>query len=127
MAGSLYEREMQDEALARLVAQEDLIEEAAELIAKTMQRENLSKAQLARRVGTSKAHITQLLAGTRNMTLRTLADLMYRMGKRVLLAGTDRRDVEWERSMQCVVVLPAQTAQYKWKDSTLLQGNVGAA
>lgn len=48
---------------------------ATELICELMQKKNVSRADLAKRIGKSKAFITQVLHGTRNMTLRTLADL----------------------------------------------------
>ena len=85
---TLYEREIQDPEMARLMAQEEVIEEATELIAKTMTEQNVAKVELARRVGTSKANITQLLGGSRNMTLRTFADLMHAMGEEVVLIST---------------------------------------
>jgi len=55
--------------------QELLLVSATELICELMQKKNVSRADLAKRIGKSKAFITQVLRGTRNMTLRTLADL----------------------------------------------------
>ena len=51
-------------------------------IAETMEKSNITKADLARTLGTSRAYITQLFAGTRNVTLSTLADLAWACGRR---------------------------------------------
>lgn len=124
---TLYERELQDKEMARLFAQEQLIEEAGELVAVTMQREGVSKAELARRIGTSKAHITQLLAGSRNMTLRTLADLMHAMHERVLLASTSSADVHRADIVCSMVKVRAPVVLHRWEDSKLLAGAAGNA
>ncbi len=123
---TLYERELQDKEMARLFAQEELIEEAGELVAVTMQRERVSKAELARRIGTSKAHITQLLAGSRNMTLRTLADLMHAMHERVLLASTSSAEAH-RQDIVCLIVKQDPTiVPHRWVDSGAFTG-VGTA
>lgn len=68
---------------ARLYAQEDLLLSASEAIWEAMGARGLTKADIARMTGQSKAHITQLLNGGRNMTLRTLADIAHTMGLKV--------------------------------------------
>ncbi len=92
MSDDLLHRELESEGFARIFAQEKLIEEATELIASTMQDCDVSKADLAERLGTSRSHITQLLRGSRNMTLRTLADIMHALNKEVMLVSADRDD-----------------------------------
>lgn len=74
------EREVSYEQLKE---QERLILEATELIAQRMEEQGVSKAELARRIGRSRAYLTQLLTGSRNMTLRTLADLASALEFRV--------------------------------------------
>jgi transcriptional regulator with XRE-family HTH domain len=60
----------------RLFAEERLIALAAEEIWEAMNRgKTVSKVDLASALGTSKAFVSQLLTGSRNMTLRTLADI----------------------------------------------------
>lgn len=63
-----------------LVAQETLILEATETIVGLMNEQNVSRLELSRRLGRTKAFVSQVLAGDRNMTLRTLADLAYALG-----------------------------------------------
>jgi transcriptional regulator with XRE-family HTH domain len=59
----------------RLQRQEKLIVEVTEAIAKVLNESNISQAELARRLGTTKGYVSQLLNGGRNLTLRTLADV----------------------------------------------------
>jgi predicted nucleotidyltransferase/DNA-binding XRE family transcriptional regulator len=63
--------------------QERLVLEATDRISEAMEEAGISKADLARMLGTSRAHVSTLLSGERNMTLRTLADLAYVLGRRV--------------------------------------------
>jgi transcriptional regulator with XRE-family HTH domain len=58
-----------------LFNQEELILEVTELLASVMNANNISKAELAKRLNKSKAFVTQCLSGSQNLTLRTLADL----------------------------------------------------
>lgn len=66
---------------ARLVAQEVLVCRVAEAIWKTMEECGVSKAELAKRVGTTQSSITQMLSGSRNMTLQTLSDICFVLGQ----------------------------------------------
>lgn len=84
-----------------LLAEEDLIIAVTEAIAAEMHRQGKTKADLATHLGKSKAYVTQLLCGSRNMTLRTLADIAFALGRRpeVLLAAGDK-DNRWETQSQ---------------------------
>jgi len=66
----------------RLYEQERLVLWVSEALARAMAENGLSKADLAQRLGTSRAHITQVLSGSRNMTLRTVADLAWACNQR---------------------------------------------
>ena len=63
-----------------LLRQEELILEATERLASVMAEKEISKAELARRIGKSKSYVTQCLNGSSNLTLRTLADLFGALG-----------------------------------------------
>jgi len=69
----------------RLVAQETLIADATELICDVMERQGVSRLDLARRLGKSKGFVSQILTGERNMTLRTFADVLFALGHRAEL------------------------------------------
>lgn len=57
------------------LARQDLIVSVTEQIWEALEASEMSKADLARALQTSKSNVTQLLDGTRNMTLSTLADI----------------------------------------------------
>ena len=66
----------------RRYEEERLILWTTEAIWKAMDDGGLTRAELAERLGTSRANVTQLLSGTRNMTLRSLAGLAHACGLR---------------------------------------------
>lgn len=70
----------ESEANANLVAEELLIAEVTEAIWQAMENEGCSKTELAKRMGASKGHVSKLLNGSRNLTLRTLADICHALG-----------------------------------------------
>ena len=64
----------------RLFQQERVIMEVTELICALMEEEHVFKADLAKRLNTSKANVTQMLDGRRNMTIRTVSDVLFHLG-----------------------------------------------
>lgn len=66
---------------------ERLILNATELILELMEHEGLTRSELAERIGKSKGHVSQLLNGERNMTLRTLAEIAHAVGHRIELGA----------------------------------------
>lgn len=56
-----------------------------------MTEQGVSKAALARRLGKSRAYVTQTLAGDRNMTLRTLASFADALGADATIAIEPRQ------------------------------------
>ncbi len=78
MAGDLPNEWLDESAEhSRAYLEEGLILETTEAICEALEKRQLSKADLASRLGTSKAHVTQLLNGGRNMTLRTFAGIAF--------------------------------------------------
>ena len=76
----------------RMLRQEELILDVTERFEALLMDKAVSRTELARRLGRSKAFVTQLLAGDRNLTLRTIADLCDALGVApalVLDAGAD--------------------------------------
>jgi len=63
----------------RLFEQERVIVDVTEMICKLMERANISRKDLAEKLGTSQANVTQMLNGARNMTLRTVSDVLFSM------------------------------------------------
>ena len=73
MARTWFERRHITPRQRLLFEQERAVLLATEEILKLMEHEGISKADLAKALGKSKAYVTQALSGGRNMTLRTLA------------------------------------------------------
>ncbi len=67
----------------QLLREEELIVAVTEALSAAMEEDGVKKAQLAERLGKTKGFVTQLLAGGRNLTLRTIANLAGALGYRV--------------------------------------------
>jgi predicted nucleotidyltransferase/antitoxin component HigA of HigAB toxin-antitoxin module len=83
MNAKWIERQSATPEARRLYEQERLVAWATERISEAMEEGEVSRADLARLLETSRANVTALLSGARNMTLRTLADVASALGKRV--------------------------------------------
>ena len=82
-----YKKTMETASGRRLSRQEQLLFDATELISRALANERISRAELAKRIGKSKAYVTQVLRGQNNMTLRTLSDLANALGYDVELGA----------------------------------------
>lgn len=76
---------MEDAEFRRLLAVEALAAGAAELIARLMADQAVSRAEFARRLGKSRAWVTQLLSGKGNLTVKTLAEAAFVLGSELRL------------------------------------------
>lgn len=88
--------DMDDPEFRKLLAQEDLILEVTEVLCGLLEREKVSRKELADRLRKTKGFVSQLLNGGRNLTLRTVADILHVLGYKVTLKPekleTQRRD-----------------------------------
>jgi len=90
----------------RVYARESLMMNVTEDILVTMEDRNISKVGLAKLLGKSKAFVTQMLGGSRNMTLRTLSDIAFALDAEVSITFTSRKKIvdidfnnnQWESS-----------------------------
>lgn len=89
---------MEDPEYRRLYAIEGLVTDAAELVARLMHEQGLNKAQLARRLGKSRAWVTHLLSGKANMTMRTFAEVVHLLGTQVCLSTQPQPSAREQRS-----------------------------
>jgi len=80
---ALLERYLKDDQFARLLAQEELILEMTETLCELLQKENITRQALAERLGKSKGFVSQVLNGGRNLTLRTIADILNVLGYKI--------------------------------------------
>jgi transcriptional regulator with XRE-family HTH domain len=94
---TLLDKYMEDPEFAKLMAQGDLIMEVTETLCELLEREKVSRKELADRLGKSKGFVSQLLNGGRNLTLRTVADILYVLGYKVSLTAYKEK-IHGERS-----------------------------
>ncbi len=59
----------------RLLRQEELILDVTEALCDALESEGVKRTELAQRLGKTKGFVSQLLSGSRNLTLRTIADV----------------------------------------------------
>lgn len=85
MAATIINDDMHDAEFRRLLAQEELILEVTEVLCGLLDEEKISKKELADRLGKTKGFVSQLLNGGRNLTLRTVADILHVLGYKVAL------------------------------------------
>lgn len=83
MSKTLVEQFTSSDEGMKLFQQEKLILEFTEMICSLMNESHMSRSELADKLGTSQSHITQVLDGNRNMTLKTASDLAWALGKTV--------------------------------------------
>ena len=68
----------------QLLREEEVILEVSEVISEAMQRRGRNKSGLAKALGKSKGFASQILAGNRNLTLRTIADIADALDCRIV-------------------------------------------
>jgi transcriptional regulator with XRE-family HTH domain len=103
--------DMNDPEFRKLLAQEELILEVTETICDILENEKISRKELADRLGKSKGFISQLLNGGRNLTLRTVADILYVLGYKVSLTPHKIHGETIETSVRQKEVHGAKEAQ----------------
>lgn len=64
----------------KVYAREDLVYNVTEDILVIMEDMGINKKELADKLGKSRAYITQILSGSRNMTLGTFSDICFSLG-----------------------------------------------
>ena len=86
------ERQTRTPEARRRYEQERLILWTTEAICEAMEEQGLDRAAVAGKLGTSRANVTQLLSGSRNMTLRSLAGLAHACGMRAEISLDELTD-----------------------------------
>jgi len=108
MGTALIDKLTYDSEEMKFYLQEKLILEMTEIIAQLMQKKNVKKVELAERLGRSKGYITQLLNGRANMTLKTVADVLWALDYRMTVSV---QPLESEKSTEFI-------GQYDWPHGT---------
>jgi transcriptional regulator with XRE-family HTH domain len=112
MSKSQIEKLVEDEEGMRLFQQERLILSATERICEVMEEKGFNRKKLAEALGTTKSFVTQLLDGTRNMTLRTLSDVFLVLGYAI-----DIHTKELDESIHCPTELVLHLDVPSWSDN----------
>lgn len=73
---TLLDERLRDPENARLFAEENFVVEVTERLCEVMEKLKVSRAELACRLGTTRANITQMLGG-RNVSIRTVAAVAH--------------------------------------------------
>lgn len=68
----------------------------SEIVWGLMEDENVHQAELARRVGKSRAYLTKVLRGSTNFTLESVASILFALGYRLKMS-VERRDTVHRR------------------------------
>jgi len=90
---------------ARQMAEEGLIFDVSQQLFEVMEKDGVTKAELAKRLDCSKAYVTKLLRGPSNMTLRKVAEVFHALGRVIKLKAAPKdEETEWE----CVRTRPAR-------------------
>jgi len=96
---SIYESFKAEPRRGRLLAEEEFILEVTEKLVEYLNRGNVSRTELANRLGVTKGYVTQILSGGKNLTLRTIADVAEALGYEPKLKLRKRKQRE---KLQCV-------------------------
>lgn len=91
----------------RMLREEELILHFTETITNALEESGLSRADLAARLGKSRAFVSQALSGGRNLTIRTIADFLDALDQQLLIASVPR-----SQGTSCMVL--REPAQFGW-------------
>lgn len=94
----------------RIDQQEWLVLQISLHIDKLMEQQNVNRVELARRLGTGKSYVTQLLDGS-NMTLRKVADVMMALDSSLTV---DTVSQGFETTIKLVEHKTDEVASLRW-------------
>ena len=120
----------------RLLRQEELILEVTEALSGALEKEGITKKDLAERLSKTKGFVSQILAGGRNLTLRTIADVADALECRIRIRCEKPRQMEkevkvlfndyghkgapWRLTDQAVILKTISMEQAELSEETLL-------
>lgn len=110
---TLMDQYLEDPEFAKLMAEEDLIMQVTETLCELLEKEKVSRKELADRLGKSKGFVSQLLNGGRNLTLRTVADILHVLGYKVSLTPQKLRQEVNVNESQTKFKAPPKTKKAK--------------
>lgn len=99
----------------RFFQQEKAIYKVTALLQAVMEQQNVSRAELAQRLGKTRGWVTQLLDGDANKTIRTIADAFAVLGH------------EFVPNSRPLVSSPQASLTHEVEDEVATTGGLGAA
>ncbi|MFY9853973.1 MAG: helix-turn-helix transcriptional regulator [Terracidiphilus sp.] len=119
---------MLDPEFRKLYAVEGLIADTAQLIWDLLERKNMKQADLARLLNKTPAFVSQLLNGKANMTVRTLAEVVYVLGATVAIDTHDESKSACEaaedlqmQTFQIRIPTRESVPHFHWKGPEIVQ------
>lgn len=107
-----------------------LADSVSDQIAEYMAHAGVNKAELANRMGTSRAFVTKVLSGDANMTLKTFAKILFHLGAKSEVKIIDKRaQVTWFEMKLTGSSMPKQTPKtwYAKPSTTIIRSESSAA
>lgn len=95
----------------RAYAREELVYNVTEDILITLEDLDVSKKELAQRLGKSRSFVTQILSGARNMTLGSLSDICVALGVKPKISLAPK--------VSLVIELPEAIEGFFWVNETV--------
>jgi predicted XRE-type DNA-binding protein len=89
---SMLDKFLEDPESARLFCQEQMILAMTELVCRELDEKNLSRKQLANKMGISAVELSEMLEGGENFTIRAFSDMLFFLDKRVWLGSRKRKN-----------------------------------
>jgi transcriptional regulator with XRE-family HTH domain len=123
-----FDELMLDPEFRKHYAIEGFIGDTAELIWQLLVRQKMKQADLARLLNKTPAFVSQLLNGKANMTIRTLAEVVYALGATVKIEAHDESTSSCEavddstmQSFHIQMPAPESGPHFHWKGFEIVQ------
>ena len=116
-----------DMEVQKLYEEEGLVLEVTEVICELMQKQNMKRVELAKKLGVDKSYITNLLDGSSNMTLKTISDVLFCLDSRakILIEPLTAESGDFSDNLICPEENPYPRLSYGWS-SQIQDKSVGS-
>ena len=106
----------------RAFAREELVYNVTEDVLLVLEDMEISKKELARRLGKSRSYVSQILSGARNMTLGSLSDICFALDVKpkidfasTVVSDTKSKPVRWKESVKTLKATVARKQKSAFK------------
>ncbi|EJE4205056.1 helix-turn-helix transcriptional regulator [Vibrio parahaemolyticus] len=99
----------------RAFARDELVYNVTEDLLVIMEDKGISKTELSRRLGKSKSYVSQVLSGSRNMTLGSFSDICFALGFKpeVNLPVEDKVEEDENNYFEFIIERPSASQHIK--------------